>query len=87
MKKVNQLKAGAMLSYVNLAISAVIPFFYTPIMLKLMGQAEYGLYSLANSVISYLSLLTFGMGGAVIRYITKFKSEENKKMEIGRAHV
>lgn len=80
MRKVNQLKAGAMLSYVNLAISTIIPFFYTPIMLRLMGQAEYGLCSLASSVISYLSLLTFGMGGAVIRYITKFKSEENNRM-------
>lgn len=83
MKKVNQLKAGAMLSYVNLAISTLIPFFYTPIMLRLMGQAEYGLYSLASSVINYLSLLTFGMGGAVIRYITKFKNENKRAEEEG----
>lgn len=79
MKKVNQLKAGVVLSYINLIISTIIPFVYTPIMLRLMGQSEYGLYSLANSVISYLSLLTFGMGGAVTRYITKFRVEEKKK--------
>lgn len=83
MKKINELKAGALLSYVNLGISTIIPFFYTPIMLRLMGQAEYGLYSLANSVISYLSLLTFGMGGAVIRYITKFRAEKKKEAEEG----
>lgn len=81
MKKFNQLKVGAILSYINLGISTIIPFFYTPIMLRLMGQSEYGLYSLANSVISYLSLLTFGMGGAVIRYITKFKAEQKKDAE------
>ena len=79
MKKVNQLKAGAILSYINLAMSTIIPLIYTPVMLRLMGQSEYGLYSLANSVISYLSLLTFGMGGAVTRYITKFRAEKNKK--------
>ena len=62
MKKNNELKAGVLLSYVNLAIGMIIPLIYTPIMLRLLGQAEYGLYSLSNSVISYLSLLTFGIG-------------------------
>ena len=71
MNKGNQLKAGALLSYVNLAISTVIPFLYTPIILKILGQAEYGLYSLANSIIGYLSLLTLGMGGAIGRYYMK----------------
>ena len=41
---VNELKAGAILSYVNVIISFIIPLFYTPIMLKKLGQAEYGLY-------------------------------------------
>ena len=54
----NQLRAGVYLSYLNLAISCLIPFFYTPIMLDMLGQAEYGLYSLAHSVVSYLSLLS-----------------------------
>lgn len=63
------------MSYVNLAISCVIPLFYTPVMLDILGQAEYGLYSLSNSVISYLSLLNFGMGTAVIRYTTRCRAE------------
>ena len=64
----NQLKAGALLSYVNMAICTVIPFLYTPIMLEVLGLAEYGLYSLSNSVISYLSLLTLGLGSTIHRY-------------------
>lgn len=76
MKNVNQLKAGSILSYVNLAISCIIPLFYTPVMLEILGQEEYGLYSLSNSVISYLGLLNFGMGSAVIRYITRFRAEK-----------
>lgn len=76
-KKVNELKAGAILSYVNLALSCIIPLIYTPIMLRLLGQSEYGLYSIANSVISYLSLLSFGMGTAVIRYVTMFRAQND----------
>lgn len=78
MKKINELKAGAILSYVNLGISCVIPLLYTPIMLELLGQAEYGIYSLSNSVISYLSLLNFGMGSAVSRYVVKCRAENDK---------
>lgn len=77
--KVNQLKSGAILSYVNLGIGTIIPMFYTPVMLRLMGQAEYGLYNLAASVTGYLSLITFGIGSAIVRYLTKLKTENDKE--------
>lgn len=76
--KVNQLRAGVYLSYINLALGSLIPFLYTPIMLRLLGQEEYGLYSLANSVVGYLSLLSFGFGSTIIRYVTKYRIEGNK---------
>lgn len=76
-ENINELKVGSILTYFNLIISCIIPLFYTPLMLRILGQAEYGLYSLSNSVIGYLSLLTFGMGGAVSRYVTKFRVEGN----------
>ena len=77
----NQLRSGVLLSYLNLAISFVIPFVYTPLMLQMLGQAEYGLYSLSNSVIGYLSLLSFGFGSTIVRYLTKYRAEGNKKAE------
>ena len=75
MRKINELKAGSILSYVNLFISCIIPMLYTPVMLDLLGQSEYGLYSLSNSVVGYLGLLNFGMGSAVIRYAVKFRAQ------------
>ena len=71
-KKVNELKVGSIITYINLIISTIIPLLYTPIMLRILGQEEYGLYSLSNSVISYLTLLNFGFGTAIIRFISKF---------------
>jgi O-antigen/teichoic acid export membrane protein len=70
----NQLKAGAILSYLALFINSGISIIYTPIMLKLLGQSEYGLYSLANSVVGYTAVLNFGLGNAVIRYTAKYKA-------------
>lgn len=77
----NQLRSGVILSYLNLGISFVIPFVYTPLMLRMLGQAEYGLYSLSNSVISYLSLLSFGFGTTIVRYIAKYRAEGDLKAE------
>lgn len=80
-KQINQLRAGAALSYINLALSSLIPFFYTPVMLRMLGSAEYGLYSLSASVISYLSLLTFGFGSTIVRYITMYRASNEKEKE------
>lgn len=72
---VNQLKVGALLSYVVLILNNIVGLAYTPFMLRMMGQSEYGLYSLVASVIAYLTILDFGFGNAIIRYTSKFRAE------------
>lgn len=53
-KKINQLKAGAALSNISMGLGYIISIIYTPIMLRLLGQSEYGLYNLVASVVAYL---------------------------------
>ena len=72
--KRNELRIGVVISYLNLAIGNLIPFIYTPIMLRLLGQAEYGLYGIANSVMGYIGLLNFGIGGSIVRYLSKYRA-------------
>jgi len=72
---VNQLKVGAILSYVVIGLSNVVGLSYTPYMLRMMGQSEYGLYSLVASVVAYLTILDLGFGNTIIRYTAKFRSE------------
>lgn len=71
---INQIKLGAILSYVSLGLSNVLAIVYTPFMLRMMGQSEYGLYSLVLSLVAYLSLMDFGFAAALVRYITLYKS-------------
>ena len=75
----NQLKAGAILNYVILGLNALTGLLYTPYMLRMLGQNEYGIYTLAASVIAYLSLLDFGLGNAVVRYTAKMRAKEDKE--------
>ena len=77
----SQLKIGIILNYINICLGNLIPIFYTPIMLRLLGQSEYGLYKLASSVTSYLSLMSMGIGSAVTRYLIKTREEEGKEAE------
>lgn len=82
MKKIkDQLKIGIILNYINLIVGNLIPIFYTPIMLELLGQDEYGLYKLASSVTSYVSLMSLGIGSAMTRYLIKSRTEEGKESE------
>lgn len=77
----SQLKVGIVLNYVNMILGNLIPIFYTPVMLTLLGQSEYGLYKLASSVTSYLSLISMGLGSAITRYLIKSREEEGKDAE------
>lgn len=76
---INQLKAGAALSYIAIALNNIIGILYTPFMLRMMGQNEYGLYSLVASVVAYLTVLDLGFGNAIIRYTAKFRAENKQK--------
>lgn len=76
--KMNQRKAGVLLSYCGIAIDFIIALFYTPIMLRLIGQTEYGLYSLVGSVVSYLSLLSLGLGSSYLRFYMRAKTSADK---------
>lgn len=75
--KVNQLKVGVVLSYLGMIVQNLVSIIYTPIMLRLLGQSEYGLYNLVSSVVSYLGLLSFGFGSAFIRYYSKYKAKND----------
>lgn len=73
---VNQLKAGVVLNYVVIFLNTIVGLLYTPYMLRMMGQSEYGLYSLVASVIAYLTVLDLGFGNAIVRYTAKFRAEK-----------
>lgn len=71
----SQLKSGAVLNYAVIFLNMGVGLLYTPFMLRMMGQSEYGLYSLVASVISYLTILDLGLGNAIVRYTAQFRTQ------------
>ena len=71
----NERKVGVILSYMQIALSSVCSLLYTPIMLRLMGQNEYGLYGTVNSFISLLGLLNLGFSSSYIKFYSVYKAK------------
>lgn len=75
-------KYGAALSMINMAVSLLIGFFYTPLVLRFLGKSEYGIYTLANSLISYLAILDLGFGNTLVRYTARARAEGKEEKNI-----
>lgn len=84
MKGKSQLGAGVILSYLSQALQILTTLFYTPVMLRLLGQSEYGLYQLVYSIVSYLSLMTFGFSSAYIKFYAIAKADKNPNDEVAK---
>lgn len=74
-------KTGVILSYVMMIFEIASTLLLTPFILRTLGQAEYGVYRLAGTINGYLLLLDLGIGNAIIRYISKFRAENNLQEE------
>ncbi len=73
--------SGIILSYLLIIIDIVVGILFVPFLLHSLGDAEYGIYKLMLSTASYLSVLDFGIGGTITRYVIKFRTEKDRKQE------
>jgi O-antigen/teichoic acid export membrane protein len=55
-------------------VSALVGFILIPMFTKYLGAAQYGVWVLAQSVVSYLSLLEFGLTTTLTRHLAAAKA-------------
>lgn len=73
MRSYSQIKLGALVSYFTVAFNMLAGLLYTPWMISKIGQGNYGLYTLASSLIT-MFVMDFGMGSAVSRFVSKYNA-------------
>lgn len=76
--KANPIKLGAILSYLSIAINMIAGLIYTPWMVKQLGQSQYGIYTLATSLITLL-MVDFGLSSAVSKYVTNYHAAKDEE--------
>ncbi len=65
------------LTYFSLAVNIVLSILYTPVMLRILGQSEHGLYSTVSSAMSWLSLLGLGIGSSYIYFFARYNAKND----------
>ena len=83
MKDTSEIKWGSILSYMQMALSIAIGVAYTPLMIRLLGQSEYGLYSTVTSTISMLSILSLGFNASYVRFFSRYKKNNDNNSIYG----
>lgn len=78
MQNNKQLRWGTVLSYTSMIVGYVVQICYTPIMIRIIGQSQYGLYNLTNSIVSYLSLFSLGFGPAYVRFYMRHRAKDDE---------
>lgn len=77
--KINQLKIGSLLSYLQMGLGVLVGLCYTPVMIRLLGPSEYGLYNTVSSTIAMMSVLSLGFNSSYIRFYSKYQKENDKE--------
>lgn len=71
----NELKIGTVLSMMTIIMSSVIQILYTPLYMRYLGPGDYGINSLVQSIMGYISILNLGLGNTMLRYTTRYRAE------------
>lgn len=80
-KTMDQRKAGIMLNYFTLAFNVLVGLFYAPFLISKIGDGLYGIYSICNSLISFVTLLDFGLSQTYIRYLANARTIDDLEEE------
>ncbi len=77
----NQIKFGSIISLLNLLLNIFAGFIITRLMVFKLGTSEYGAYILVASLVSYVSILDFGLHQTIFRFISKFRAQKSSNLQ------
>ncbi|QEM68659.1 lipopolysaccharide biosynthesis protein [Geobacter sp. FeAm09] len=59
-------------------INVVVAFIMSPVLIRALGNRDYGLWELVMSVIGYMGLLDLGIGPALIRFVSVADGKQDR---------
>lgn len=77
--KINQVKWGAIISYVLIVVNVVYGMLISPYILSTIGESEYGVYKTIGSLTATVAVLELGIGAMLQRYIARLNAEKKEK--------
>ena len=77
----NQIRFGAIIAYINIALNLVVNLFLTPFLISSLGDSDYGVYKIIQSFSSQLSIISFGIATLVTRNVVYYNTLGHEKKE------
>lgn len=71
-----QIKIGGIISYLTIGFSIISGLIYTPWMISIIGQSNFGLFTLATSLVVMVTV-DLGLSQAVTRFVSKYRAEND----------
>jgi len=59
-------------------VNVVVTFVMSPVLIRALGNRDYGLWELVLSVIGYMGLLDLGIGGSLVRFVSVADGRQDK---------
>lgn len=70
----SQIKLSIVIAYFSIFVNIITGLLYTPWMISSLGRENFGLYTLASSVIAFF-MFDFGLSSAITRFMSKYIAE------------
>ena len=79
----SEIKVGAILNYIMLFIRLGIGFLLSPFILNCLGRSEFGIYTIAGTIIGWLALCDFGLSASTTKFLSEYQAKGDAE---GEAH-
>lgn len=75
----SEVKLGALLSYVLIALNSIYGLIIMPFVLGAIGESEYGVYKTIGAMTATISVMELGLGGTMQKYIAQYRAQKEEK--------
>ena len=79
----SEIKIGSILNYIRLFVKLGIGLFLSPFILESLGKSEFGIYTIAGTIIGWLALCDFGLSASTTKFLCEYQAKGDKE---GEAH-
>lgn len=79
----SQIKLGAVLNWARMLFSMGVGFLLSPFILSHLGRAEFGIYSIAGTIVAWLAMCDFGLTASTTKFISEYQARNDAD---GEAH-
>ncbi|MBE6884102.1 MAG: lipopolysaccharide biosynthesis protein [Ruminococcaceae bacterium] len=74
----NEVKWGAILSYVLIIANSLYGLVIMPFVLGTIGESEYGVYKTIGSLTATVAVMELGLGSTMQRFLAKYRAEKDE---------